>query len=79
MMQELGWEDLRARKNKTTAEQGYNDVQARLQPHWSPANQYLTLAGVSSRGHQWQFLVPFYTVNAYKGSFFPLRKHAYSI
>ena len=36
-----------------------------------PADQYLTTAEASTRGHQQRYLVPFCSVNAYKGSFFP--------
>ena len=36
-----------------------------------PADQYLTAAGVSTRGHQQRFLVQYCSINAYKGSFFP--------
>ena len=35
-----------------------------------PADQYLTAAGVSTRGHQQRFLVQYCSINAYKGSFF---------
>ena len=34
-----------------------------------PVDQYLTTAAVSTRGHQQRFLVPFCSINAYKGSF----------
>ena len=36
-----------------------------------PVNQYISTAGVSTRCHQQQFLVPFYSINAYSGSYFP--------
>ena len=36
-----------------------------------PADQYLTATGISTRGRQQRFLVPYCSTNAYNGSFFP--------
>ena len=35
-----------------------------------PADQYLTAAGVSTRGHKQWFVLQYCSINAYKGSFF---------
>ena len=43
-----------------------------------PADQYLSVAGVSTKGHQQRFLVPFCSINAYKGSFFPSAVHLWN-
>ena len=32
-----------------------------------PIDQYLTAAGVSTRGHQQRFLIPYGSINAYEG------------
>ena len=66
MMQELGWEDLQTRWQQNKAIMMYKIVNNLVD---IPADQYLTTAGASTRGHKQRYLVPFCSVNACKGSF----------
>ena len=66
MLQELGWEDLQSRREQNKVAMVYRIVSNLVE---IPADQYLTAAGVSTRGHQQRFLVQYCSINAYKGSF----------
>ena len=68
MMQDLGWEQLQARRQQNKTIMVHCMVN---NPVEIPASQYLTPTGVSTRGHQQRFLPYFCSVNAYQGSFFP--------
>ena len=68
LLQELGWEDLQSRREQNKVAMIYRIVNNLFE---IPADQYLTAAGVSTRGHQQSFLVPNCSINACKGSFFP--------
>ena len=67
MMQDLGWKQLQTRRQQNKTVMMYRIVNNFVE---IPANQYLTLTGVSTRGHQQRFLPYFCSVNAYHGSFF---------
>ena len=68
MLQELGYEDLKSRREQNKVAVVNRIVNNLVE---IPADQYLTAAGVLTRGHQQRFLVPYCSINAYKGSFFP--------
>ena len=70
MSQELGWEDLQTRRKQNKAIMMYKIAKNLVE---ITVDQYLTTAGVSTRGHQQRFVVPFCLINAYKGSFFQQR------
>ena len=72
MLQELGSEDLKSRREQKKVAMMYRIVNNFVE---IPADQYLTATGVSTRGHQQSFLVPYCSINAYKGSFFPSAVH----
>ena len=56
MLQELGWEDLQSRRKQNKVAMMYRIVNNLVE---IPADQYLTAAGVSTRGHQQRFLVQY--------------------
>ena len=62
VLQELGWEDSKSRREQTK----YQIVNNRVE---IPEDVYHTAAGVSTGGHQQRVLVPDRSINAYKGSF----------
>ena len=68
MMQDLGREELQIRCQQNKAVMIYRIVN---NPVEIPTDQYLTAAGVSTRGHQLRFLVRYCSANAYKSSYFP--------
>ena len=68
LLQELGWEDLKSRREQNKVEMMYRIVNNLVEIR---ADQYLTATGISSRGHHQRFLVPYCSINAYMGSFFP--------
>ena len=72
MLQELGWEGLQSRRERNKVAIMYLIVNNLVE---ILADQCLTAAGVSTRGHQQRFLVLYCTINAYKGFFFssPIR------
>ena len=68
VLQELDWEDLQSRREQNKVAMMYRIVNNLVE---IPADQYVTAAGVSTRGHQQRFLVQYCSINAYNGSFFP--------
>ena len=70
MSQELGWEDRQTRRKQNKAIMMYKIAKNLVE---ITVDQYLTTAGVSTRGHQQRFVVLFCLINAYKGSFIQQR------
>ena len=68
MLQNLGWEDLKTRREQSKTIMMYRIVNNLID---IPAERYLTHTGTSTRGHESRFLVPYCSVVAYKSSFFP--------
>ena len=66
LVQDLGLEQLQTRCQQNKTEMIYRIVNNLVE---IPVNQYLTPAGVSTRGHQQRFLPYYCSVNAYQGSF----------
>ena len=66
MLQELGWEDLQSRREQNKVAMMYRIVNNLVE---IPADQYLTAAGVSTRGHQQRFQVRCCSIR--DGSFLP--------
>ena len=68
MLQNLGWEDLKTRREQSKTIMMYRIVNNLID---IPAEKYLTQTGTSTRGHESRFLVPYCSLVAYKSSFFP--------
>ena len=67
MLQNLGWEDLKSRREQSKTIMMYLIVNNRVE---IPVEKYLIHSGTSTRGHKSRLLVPFCSVIAYKSSFF---------